>query len=283
MKPAARRGAWLFAPGATWLAVFTVAPLLLVLAISFAGRGSPVEWTFDGSAWSRLLDARWAGPARRSLIAAVAATAACLLVGGPLALFIARRPERSRRILYFLVLLPLWANSLALTYAWMILLRTNGLIDQAAHGLGALDASETLGLLYTPGAVFTGMVYVLLPFMVYSAYASIEKFDWRLIEAAQDLGATRTQAMFRVFLPAVRPGLAGGCVLVFVSSLGAFVVPELLGGSKSSFVGNAIRDQFHDAPLDYPLGAAMAVTVLAFVGLAMWFQQRFAAPAESRS
>src|SRR5204863_307959 len=129
-----RRGSWLLAPGGAWLALFTLAPLALVVAISLAGRGSPVEWRFDGGAWSRLLDARWAGPGSRSLVAAVATTLACLVVGAPLALFVARRPERTRRVLYFLVLLPLWANSLALTYAWMILLRTNGLFDQAAHG-----------------------------------------------------------------------------------------------------------------------------------------------------
>jgi spermidine/putrescine transport system permease protein len=277
----ARRGAWLLLPGGLWLALFTLAPLVLVLAISFAGQGRPVTWEFDGSAWSRLFDARWLGPATRSLVAAVTTTAGCLLVGAPLALFIARRPEPKRSILFFLVLLPLWANSLALTYAWMILLRTNGLFDQAAHGLGLLDADATLGWLNTPGAVFIGLVYVYLPFMVYSAYASIEKFDWRLIEAAQDLGATRVTAMHRVFLPAVRPGLVAGCVLVFISTLGALVVPELLGGSKSSFVGNAIRDRLLDSPLDYPLGAAMAVAVLAFVAAAMWVQRRFAAEATS--
>ncbi len=276
-----KRSRWLLVPGGAWLVLFTLTPLALVLAISLAGRGSPVTWEFDGSAWLRLMDARWIGPATRSLVAALAATAACLLVGAPLAVFIARRPEPWRRILYFLVLLPLWANSLALTYAWMILLRSGGLLDQAARGAGALGPEGSLGLLYTPGAVLVGLVYVLLPFMVYAAYASAERFDWRLLEAAQDLGATRLTAMRRVLLPAIRPGLVGGSVLVFVSSLGAFVVPELLGGSKSSFVGNAIREQFHDAPLDYPLGAAMAAAVLAFVAAAMWIQQRFAREPET--
>jgi spermidine/putrescine transport system permease protein len=272
-----KRGAWLLAPGGTWLALFTFAPLALVVAISFAGRGSPVEWHFDGSAWSRLFDARWLWPALRSLGAAAAATAACLLVGAPLAMFVARRAQPWRSILFFLVLLPLWANSLALTYAWMILLRTNGIFDQAAQRAGLIDASATLGWLNTPGAVLLGLVYIALPFMVYAAYASIERFDWRLLEAAQDLGATRARAMFRVFLPAVRPGLVAGCVLVFVSTLGAMVVPQLLGGSKSSFMGNAIRDQLLEAPLDYPLGAAMSVALLVFVSLSMWAQRRWGA------
>jgi len=271
-----KRGAWLFVPGGAWLVLFTFAPLALVVAISFAARGRPVTWELDGSAWTRLFDPRWIGPATRSLVAATATTAACLLVGAPLALFVARREEPKRSILFFLVLLPLWANSLALTYAWMILLRTNGLFDQAAQRAGLLAADDTLGWLNTPGAVLVGLVYVQLPFMVYAAYASIEKFDWRLVEAAQDLGATRVRAMIRVFLPAIRPGLVGGCVLVFVSSLGAIVAPELLGGSKSSFVGNVIRDRLLDSPLDWPLGAAMAVAVLAFVAVAMWIRLRFA-------
>lgn len=270
-----KRGAWLLAPGGAWLALFTFAPLAIVVAISFAGRGSPVDWHLDGSAWSRLFDARWLGPFLRSLLAALATTAACLLVGAPLALFVARRPQPWRSILFFLVLLPLWANSLALTYAWMILLRTNGILDQAAQHAGLLGANGTFGWLNTPGAVLLGLVYVALPFMVYAAYASIERFDWRLIEAAQDLGATRARAMFRVFVPAVRPGLVAGCVLVFISSLGAMVVPQLLGGSKTSFLGNAIRDQLMETPIDYPLGAAMSVTVLVFVALAMWAQRRW--------
>jgi spermidine/putrescine transport system permease protein len=139
-----------------------------------------------------------------------------------------------------------------------------------------LEAQDTLGWLNTPGAVLLGLVYVALPFMVYAAYASIERFDWRLLEAAEDLGATRLAAMRRVFLPVVRPGLVAGCTLVFISSLGAMVVPRLLGGSKSSFVGNAIHDRLLEAPLDYPLGAAMSVGLLVFVAAALWVYRRFA-------
>ncbi len=271
-----KRGAWLLAPGGTWLALFTFLPLALVVAISFAGRGRPVEWRLDGSAWSRLLEAGWLGPALRSLGAALATTVICLLVGAPLALFVARRPQPWRSILFFLVLLPLWANSLTLLWAWMVLLRSGGLFDQAAQGLGLLDPKSTLGWLNTQGAVLVGLVYIALPFMVYAAYASIERFDWRLIEAAQDLGATRARAMVRVFLPAVRPGLVAGCVLVFISTLGAMVVPDLLGGAKMSYLGNAIRDRVLSDPLDYPLGAAMSVALLVFVALAMWVQRRWA-------
>jgi spermidine/putrescine transport system permease protein len=274
---------WLLAPGAAWLALFTFAPIVLVVAISFAAPGRPVTWQFDGSAWARLADDRWIWPALRSLIAAISTTALCLAVGAPLALYIARRPERTRRVLYFLVLLPLWASSLALTFAWMILLRTNGIFDRVAQTLGILGPGETLGWLNTPGAVLVGLAYVALPLMVYAAYSSIEKFDWRLLEAAQDLGASRVTALRRVFLPVVRPGLVAGCVLVFISTLGAMVAPKLLGGSKGSFLGNAISDQILSEPTDYPLGAAMAVAILVFVAAAMWAQRRWAAPPESAS
>jgi spermidine/putrescine transport system permease protein len=278
-----KRSAWLLVPGGAWLALFTFVPLAIVVAISLVKPGHPITWELDGSAWSRLFDARWTWPALRSLGAATATTIVCLVVGAPLALFVARRPERTRRIFYFLVLLPLWANSLALTYAWIILLRTNGIFDQTAHGLGLLGADGTLGWLNTMGAVIVGLVYVALPFMVYSAYASIEKFDWRLLEAAQDLGATRAAAMRRVFVPAVRPGLVAGCVLVFISTLGAMVAPKLLGGSKMSFLGNAITDEILNDPTDYPLAAAMAVALLAFVAGAMWIYRRFAAEPEMRT
>lgn len=270
-----RRGALLALPGSVWFAAFTALPIGVVAAISLAGRGLPVDWRLDGSAWERLADPRWLGPATRTLASACATTILCLLVGAPLAVFIARRRETSRRTLHFLVLLPLWASSLALTYAWTILLRTGGLLDQGARAAGVLGESATLGWLYTPGAVLVGLVHAHLPFMVYCVYAAAERFDWRLLEAAQDLGATRTQSMARVLLPGIRPGIVAGSVLVFVSSLGAFVAPEILGGSKASFLGTAMREQFHTAPLDYPLGAAMAVTVLACVAGAMTLSARF--------
>jgi spermidine/putrescine transport system permease protein len=278
-----KRGAWLLVPGGAWLALFTFVPLAIVVAISLVRPGHPITWAFDGGAWSRLFDARWTWPALRSVGSALATTVLCLVIGAPLALFVARRSERTRRVLYFLVLLPLWANSLALTYAWIILLRTNGVFDQAAQGAGLIGANDSLGFGNSMGAVIAGLVYVALPFMVYAAYASIEKFDWRLVEAAQDLGSTRAQAMRRVFLPAVRPGLVAGCVLVFASTLGAMVAPKLLGGSKTSFLGNAITDQILQDPTDYPLAAAMAVALLVLVAAAMLVYRRWAAEPEMRT
>ena len=267
-------GARLLLPGTLWLTIFTFVPLLLVVAIAFAARGRPVTWELDGSAWTRLLDPRWTSVLLRSLGMALGTTSICLVLGVPLAWFVARRTERVRRVLYFMVLVPLWANTLALTYAWIVILRNDGLLDRVARSLGLLADDGRLGMLYSPPAVLLGLVYALLPYMVYAVYQSIERFDLRLLEAAQDLGASRTQAMARVLLPGIRPGLVAGCVLVFVPALGAFVVPDLLGGARESYIGNAVRDTFQLDPIDWPLGCAMAVTLIALTAVSAfaWFR-----------
>ena len=268
MTPAPGRR--LIAPGMAWLALFTFAPLLLVVAISLAERGRPVAWTLDGSAWARLLDPRWTQVLWRSVATALATTAVCLVLGVPLAWFVARRTPRVRSVLYFLVLVPLWANTVALTYAWMVVLRGDGLIDRTGRALGLLGDEGRFGILYTPTAVLLGMVYAFLPYMVYAVYQSLERFDVRLLEAAEDLGATRVQAMRRVLLPCIRPGLVAGSVLVFVPALGAFVVPDMLGGAKKTFVGNAVRDAFQFDPTDWPRGCAMGVALIAMTGVSAW-------------
>ncbi len=258
------------APGAVWLALFAFAPLAIVVAMSFAAPGRPVSWELSGDAWRRLLDPAWVVPLRRSLWMAAATTAVCLAVGTPLALFIARRPPRARAILYFLVVVPLWANTVALVYAWMVILRVGGLADQAARAVGLIADDATLGWMYTPGAVLLGLVYTYLPFAVYAVYAAAERFDWTLIDAAEDLGATRLRALVRVFLPGIRPGLVGGAVLVFLPSLAAFVVPDMLGGAKTALIGNVIQDRFRHEPLDWPLGAALSVALLIVVATGIW-------------
>jgi len=254
-------------PAAAWLTLFFLLPLLIVAVISLLKTGSPVEWVLDGSSYARLLDPLHATVFARSFVLALTATFLCLLIGYPLAYFIARRPPRARRLLYFMVLVPLWANSLVLIYAWMVLLRPNGVLHQLLLWLGL--GGESLNLLYTPGAVLVGLVYWYLPFMVYPLYASLEKFDFALLDAAHDLGASRLTAFRRVLWPLTLPGAATGCLLVFVESLGAFVVPDLLGGAKSMMLGNLIQQRFLSLPQDWPLGAAIAVTLLLTMGLAL--------------
>lgn len=269
------RAGRLLAPGLAWIAVFTIAPMLLVTAMSLAGRGRPVAWTLDGSAWARLLEPRWISVLGRSAGMAAATTAVCVVVGVPLAWFVARRSERVRRVLYFLVLVPLWANTVALLYAWIVVLRGDGLLDRALRAAGLLAEGERSSLLYTPAAVLLGMVYAFLPYMVYAVYQSLDRFDLRLLEAAEDLGATRWTALRRVLLPAIRPGVVAGAVLVFVPALGTFVVPDMLGGARSAYVGNVLRERLLTEPSDWPLGSAMAVVLFALTGLSAWAWFRF--------
>lgn len=267
--PASPARLWLaLVPAAAWLTLFFLLPLCIVVVISFMRAAAPVDWTFDGGGYARLLDPLHLTILARSLGLAFAATGLCLLIGYPLAYYIARRPPRTRRLLYFMVLVPLWANSLVLIYAWMVLLRPNGVIENVLASAGiVLDAP--LGLLYTPAAVLVGLVYWYLPFMVYPLYASLEKFDFTLLDAARDLGASRTLIFRRVLWPLTLPGAATGCLLVFIESLGAFVVPDLLGGAKSMMLGNLIQQRFLSIPQDWPLGAAMAVTLLLAMGAAL--------------
>jgi spermidine/putrescine transport system permease protein len=175
-----------------------------------------------------------------------------------------------RTALYFLTLVPLWANSLVLTYAWMVLLRVDGVVDQGARLLGWLGTQESLNWLYTPGAVITGLVYWYLPFMVYPIYSSLEKLDWRLFEAAQDLGATRAAAFLQVLLPLTWPGVVAGGLLVFIPALSNFVVPQLLGGAKAALIGNVIQERFLSQPQDWPLGSALALVMMLVISLAIW-------------
>jgi len=257
---------WLaLVPAAAWLVLFFVVPLSIVALISFLRAGAPVEWVIDVGGYARLADPLHVTVLLRSVGLAFAAMLLCLIVGYPLAYFIARRPPALRRLLYFMVLVPLWANSLVLIYAWMVLLRPNGVFDQLLHWAG-LAGDAPVSMLYTPAAVLLGLVYWYLPFMVYPLYASLEKFDFNLLDAAYDLGASRLTAIRRVLWPLTLPGVAVGCLLVFIQALSAFIVPDLLGGAKSMMLGNLIQQRFLSVPQDWPLGAAVAVALLAVVG-----------------
>jgi spermidine/putrescine transport system permease protein len=267
------RAVGVLVPPAAWLTLLFLGPLGVIALISLMMPGAPVEWMIDGSAYQRLLDPIYLGVLWRSLSLAVMATVLCLVLGYPLAYYIARRPPRFRRVLFFLVLVPLWTNSLVLIYGWMVMLRPNGAFDQLLQGLG-FGGGEPLTILYTPAAVILGLVYWYLPFMVYPLYASIEKFDFRLLEAARDLGAGGVAVLVRVLLPLTLPGIATGCLLVFVEALGAFVVPDLLGGAKSMMLGNLVQQRFLSVPQDWPMGAAAAMLMLALLLVGMLWASR---------
>jgi spermidine/putrescine transport system permease protein len=267
---------WCLIPPALWLGLFAFLPLGLIIVISLTERGSPLTWEFTLSNYAHLANPLLLTIAARSLWMAWAATALCLAIGYPLAYFIVQRRGPVRTWLYFITILPLWANSLVLIYAWMVLLRVDGVVDQAARVLGWIGMHESLNWLYTPGAVVAGLVYWYLPFMVYPIYTSLEKFDWRLFEAAQDLGAPRVAAFFTVLLPLTWPGVLAGSLLVFIPALGNFVVPQFLGGAKAALVGNVIQERFLSQPQDWPLGSALALVVMLVISLAIWAYFKFA-------
>lgn len=251
------------APAALVAGLFFAVPLAIVLAYSFLTRGAyfglSLPWTAEN--YARLVDPLYASVLLRSVVVAGLATAICLLMGFPLALFISRAGPRKNFYLN-LVMLPFWTSFLVRVYAWMFLLRDTGLVNTALQSAGIIH--EPIPLLYNDGAVILGLVYGHLPFMVLPLYATIERLDASLMEAAADLGARPWSAFTRVTLPLCAPGILAGAVLVFVPCLGAYLAPDLLGGGKSIMIGNVIQNQFTTAR-DWPFGAAMSFALMAIV------------------
>lgn len=262
----------LLAPGVMWLAVFFVAPLVIVIVVSLAARGpyGAIIYEFSISNFLRAFDGLYLPAYWRTVWIATVTTLLCALVSYPVAYYIAlKAPQQWRRPLLVLTVIPFWTSFLIRTYAWILLLRSEGVINSALMNLGLID--EPMKLLYNDFAVLVGQVYGELPFMILPIYVALEKLDKRLLEAAQDLGANRFWTFVKVTLPLSKPGLLAGIVLVFIPSLGAFVTPDLLGGAKSIMIGNLIQNQF--TQLNQPFGSALslilAATVLLLLAVAM--------------
>lgn len=279
-RPAVRR-ALLVAPALGFIGAFMLLPLGLMAYVSVLERGlhGGVEWTsYTPEAYVKFLFERdlmgeialntdYLQIFGRSFLLSGTTVLLALLVGFPTALYMALQDNpRYRNALVFMVTIPFWTNLLVRNYAWIILLRNNGLVDNALESFGLNPGP--LDVLYTDFSVWVGLTYSFLPFMVLPIYASLEKLDLRLVEAAFDLGADRRRALWRIVIPLALPGIVAGCILVFVPCLGAYVTPELLGGSKSLMIGNLIQNQF-GAARNWPFGAALAFALLALVLLAM--------------
>lgn len=251
------------APTALVMILLFFVPLLIALAYSLLTRGAYggvfLPWTIEN--YRRALDPLYLVILWRSVWLAAISTALCLLLGFPLALYIARS-ARHKTLLLNLVMLPFWTSFLIRTYAWMFLLRDTGLINTLLEGLHIVR--EPLPLLFNDGAVILGLVYGFLPFMVLPLYATLEKLDPALLDAAFDLGATPWVALRRVVIPLSRPGIAAGCVLVFIPCLGAYLTPDLLGGGKTVMLGNLVQSQF-TAARDWPFGAAVSLLLMLIV------------------
>jgi spermidine/putrescine transport system permease protein len=255
------QGFFLISPANIYLFILVVLPLILVTALSFLSRGTygQVVFKLNLTNYTRLFDELYGKVMLFSLGVGVGTTLICLLVGYPLAYFLARAPTRQRSLLLFLILLPFWTNFIIRIFAWMIILRSGGLLDTFLQWLHITNGP--LNILYTPTAVLIGMVYEFLPFMVLPLYTSLEKIENSLLEAAADLGAPPWKAFLRVTLPLSVPGMIAGTILTFIPAMGMFVVPDILGGAKTMLIGNVIRNQFLTAR-DWPFGAAASMILM---------------------
>ena len=255
------QGLALVSPTAIYLLLFVVLPMVLIAGLSFLTRGSygNIVYQVNYSNYARLLDPLYLRILVYSLGVGAATTVLTILIGYPLAYFIARAPARQRSLLLFLILLPFWTNFIIRIYAWIMILRTEGFLNTILLNLGVIQVP--LNILYTPTAVLIGMVYEFLPFMVLPLYTSLEKIENAQLEAAADLGARPFRAFLRITLPLSVPGMIAGSILVFIPAMGMFVVPDLMGGAKTMLVGNLIRNQFLTAR-NWPFGAAAAMLLM---------------------
>jgi spermidine/putrescine transport system permease protein len=276
-RPQLRR-ALLLLPAGAWLALFFVAPLAIMATYAFRPRhilgGVYPGWTLVHV--ERLVDPLYLRVMERSVVLALAATLIALLVSYPMALVIARA-TRWRSLLLFLVVLPFWTSFLVRTYATIFLLRDTGIVNQLLLATGLIRAP--IAMLYTPGAVLFGLVTGFVPFMVLPIYASLEKLDPALLEAAEVLGAREWRRFWRVTWPLSRPGVVAGSVLVFVPALGSFLTSDLLGGAKVMLIGNLVQNQF-TAARNWPFGSALSFLLLGVVLIGLLIRLR-AAPEEA--
>ncbi len=267
-------------------------PLLIMLVYSFLTAGSygGVEWVLSIDGWISVFIQRdifddtlsvadahirilW-----RSVRLSLMTTITALVFGFPTAYFIATRPLKSRNLWLFLITIPFWTNLLIRTFAIMEVIRNQGVINTFLMSYGLID--EPIQMLFTDFAIMVGMTYVYLPLMVLPIYASMEKFDFQLVEAGFDLYATRFKVLKRIIVPIVKPGIVAGSILVFIPSLGAYVTPRILGGGKNMMLGNLIALQFGQGR-NWPLGAAISLTLLAIVMAALLYYVRGVNKAES--
>lgn len=274
----AKRGFYFLGAGMLWLMVFLVLPGLVLIVVSFASRGAygQLEWIFTVENYKRLAGfslfgwtADYIVIVLRSVWVAFVTTALSVALSYPLAFFICARPERSRYLWLTLVIIPFWTNMVIRTYAWFLILAPEMPFAKLAAYSGLIPAGSPL---YPNAfAVYLGMVSMFLPFVALPLYSSVERLDWSLVEAAQDLYASKVRVFTQAILPQTLPGLSVGVILTFVPAMGMFVVPDLLGGAKYMLVGNLIQQQFGTSR-DWPFGAAisMGLMVLTMISLQLY-------------
>lgn len=267
---------WLVTPACVWLGLFLLLPLVIVLVYSLwesTITGIRPVWglqnyrrIFEGTLYLRLL--------AKSLTTAVIVTMLTILIGYPVAYFVARKSGRYKAIFLILVLVPFWTSFLLRNFAWMPVLGTHGVLNQLLVGLRILAQPRPI-FLYSDLAVYIGFVHTLLPYLIVPVYVSIEALDPRLIEAAKDLGASKIRTLLHITIPLSMPGIISGSIIVFVNVAGAYVTPRLLGGSSGIMYGNTLADQF-GATYDLPFGSALSLILMIIVLLGIGLLKRFA-------
>jgi spermidine/putrescine transport system permease protein len=269
-----RTGWLLLLPLILWALAFVVAPAVIMLVYSFARRGTlgGVILDFTLENYAGVLDPVYLQIVIRSIFYAAITTALCLAIGYPVAYLIGRASERWRNLLLMAVMVPFWTSFLIRTYAWVTILKSEGLLNSLMLQMRLI--TEPLEMLYTPGAVVLGLVYTFLPFMILPIYSSVEKLEGSLIEAALDLGAGPLRAFSRVIVPLTSPGIAAGVLLVFVPALGIYAVNDIMGGGRVDMIGNIIENQFKGNARNWPFGAALGTTLLVSFALIYWFVNR---------
>jgi spermidine/putrescine transport system permease protein len=277
---------WLSAPAIFIIFIAAVGPLFVMLMYSFMVKGDYGDvkyWQFSGEGWFSVFfqrdifdDTVTAADAHlaifwRSVRLAAITMVATLILGFPTAYFISTRGEGKRELWLFLITIPFWTNILIRTFAIQETIRNEGVLNSFLLWLGVIN--QPIQIMYTDTAILLGMVYVYLPLMVLPVYASLEKLDFRLVEAGYDLYASRLKVLWRIILPMTKPGIIAGSILVFIPAIGAYVTPRVLGGGKNMMLGNLIELQFGQGR-NWPLGAALSITLMVIVTLALLFYVR---------
>ena len=272
--------AWLLlAPMVAWLVLFVVIPTAILLVYSFCERDEVgrVIFSFTIDNYRRVADPVYLRIFLRSIGYAGLTTIICIVVGYPVAYCIGRAREDWRQRLLLLVMVPFWTSFLIRTYAWITILKQEGLLNGFVHQLS--PTATPFDLLYTPTAVVIGLVYAYLPFMILPIYGSVEKLDGALIEAAHDLGAGPLRVFSSVIIPLTMPGIAAGTLLVFVPAVGMFAITDLMGGARVPLIGNVIQNQFLQAR-DWPFGAALGAVFMGLIALTYWIMLKLGAHSE---
>lgn len=269
MKSSSKKLSFAAYPYILWSSLFIVIPLLLIVFFSFTSKVDG-RFVFSLENFQRLFEPIYFGVFVRSIWLAFLSTVLCLLVGYPVAYIISKLPMKKRNILILLFILPMWMNFLLRTYAWMAILSRDGLINTILGFLGI----GPIKMLYTDGAILLGMIYNFLPFMVIPIYTVLIKIDKNLVNAAYDLGATKSQAFRKVVLPLSIPGIISGITMVFMPAVSNFVIPNLLGGGKYMLVGNLIEQQFTTIG-NWNFGSALSIFMMILILISMGFMSKY--------